>query len=144
MAYALPAAGAEVARSDLVECRVLVQAQHDLEYVAIEVPKPGGCEPLNPLSGWDATMRSVDDTSLREETDDAEERGHRIYREEHPDRSVFFLPSLTAGSWEIRYRMRAAFSGDYRALPATVEAMYVPVLTGNSDARRLQILAPQP
>lgn len=65
--------------------------------------------------------------------------GRPVYREEHPDRSVFFLPRVEAGRWEIRYRMRAVFPGDYRALPATVEAMYVPALDANTEARRLRI-----
>lgn len=137
----LPPADARVAANDLVECRLVVQAKHDLEYVAIEVPKPGGCEPLNALSGWDATLRPITADASTTVKPAAGSQGSRIYREEYPDRSVFFLPRLAAGHWEIRYRMRAVFTGDYRALPATAEAMYVPVINANTEARRLKISA---
>jgi uncharacterized protein YfaS (alpha-2-macroglobulin family) len=65
--------------------------------------------------------------------------GRSLYREEHPDRSVFFLHHLPAGTWELRYTLRASFAGDYRALPVVAQAMYAPVVSANTDARRLVI-----
>ncbi len=62
-----------------------------------------------------------------------------IYREERDEKSVFFLDRLEAGTWEIRFGMRAVRPGDFRALPARVEAMYVPEIRANSDARRVAI-----
>jgi uncharacterized protein YfaS (alpha-2-macroglobulin family) len=121
---------------------------NELEYVMIEVPKPAGCEPINPLSGWDARLVRADagddpadaSPSISKDFD----TGRRIYREEHDDKSVFFLDHIEAGRWEIRFGLRATTPGDFRALPAKATAMYVPELCGNSDARRIQIKVRNP
>ena len=65
--------------------------------------------------------------------------GRPIYREERDEKSVFFLDRLEAGTWEIRFGMRAVTPGDFRALPVKVEAMYVPEIRANSDARRVRV-----
>ncbi len=122
------------ALGERVECRLVIEARQDIDYIMVESPKPGGFEPLNPLSGWDAGMRRLD---AGEAT--ADRTGRNAYRDEHDDRSVFFLQHLQAGRWEIRYRMRSAFAGDFRALPATAAAMYVPVLAANTTAGRIEI-----
>jgi hypothetical protein len=130
-----------------VEARVRLTLPNELEYVMVEVPKPAGCEPVNPLSGWDARLLAVEEDDRvaathqgadRKEASDAEP-GRLLYREEHDDRSVFFLDHVAAGAWEIRFRMRATTPGDFRVLPAKVTAMYVPAVTANSDARRMKI-----
>ncbi|HEY5552387.1 MAG TPA: alpha-2-macroglobulin family protein, partial [Opitutaceae bacterium] len=115
---------------------VTLDVPNELEYLAVEVPKPAGCEPLNPLSGWDARLVRLDDQPAAEKEKDP---GRAIYREEHDDRSVFFLDRVEAGRWEIRFGMRATFAGDYRAAPAKVEAMYAPEIRANTDARRVRI-----
>jgi uncharacterized protein YfaS (alpha-2-macroglobulin family) len=122
------------ALGERVECRLVIEARQDIDYIMVESPKPGGFEPLNPLSGWDAGMRRLD---AGEAT--ADRTGRNAYRDEHDDRSVFFLQHLQAGRWEIRYRMRSAFAGDFRALPATAAAMYAPVLAANTTAGRIEI-----
>ena len=130
---------------DEVTARVKLSVPNELEYVMIAVPKPAGCEPLNPLSGWDARLVQIDSTPPDSSSDSAADdnddpnRGRLLYREEHDDRSVFFLSHLKAGTWELRFRLRAISAGDFRALPVTAEAMYAPEITGNSDARRLKI-----
>lgn len=133
----LPAKSATVLNRERVGCRLTLDVLHDLDYVIVESPKPGGCEPLNPLSGWDANLRRID--SNTESTEPTGPGGSPLYREEHDDRSVFFVPHLAAGRYEIRYTMRALFDGDYRALPATAAAIYVPVISANTEARRLII-----
>jgi uncharacterized protein YfaS (alpha-2-macroglobulin family) len=72
------------------------------------------------------------------------DEGRPIYREERDDKSVFFLDHIEAGTWEIRFGMRATTPGDYRALPVQASAMYVPEVRANSDARRVQIEARDP
>jgi hypothetical protein len=59
-----------------------------------------------------------------------------LCREALDDRCVFFLGDLPTGRGEIRYTMRAVFTGDFRALPLTAEAMYVPVIAAHSIATR--------
>lgn len=131
---ALPNGGVATAGEE-VQAVVTVTVPHDLEYVMVEVPKPAGCEPLIPLSGWDARIwRAV---GGRQTTDVG--AGRPIYREERDEKSVFFLERLEAGTWEIRFGMRAVTPGDFRALPVQVEAMYVPEIRANSDALRVRI-----
>ncbi|MBK8475631.1 MAG: hypothetical protein IPL39_04790 [Opitutaceae bacterium] len=148
----LPSGGAATAGEE-VQAVVTVTVPNELEYVMVAVPKPAGCEPLNPLSGWDARMRRVqpdrkaDDgrptTEGRKQEQDNEQvtKGRAIYREERDDKSVFFLDRLGAGTWEIRFGMRAVTPGDFRALPVQLEAMYVPEIRANSDAQRVRIEA---
>jgi uncharacterized protein YfaS (alpha-2-macroglobulin family) len=134
----LPAVGAAVFNHERIECRLTFEVPHDLNYVILESPKPGGCEPLNQLSGWDANLRH-----LGKEIAGANQSrvmyGRPLYREEHDDRSVFFLPHLPAGRWEIHYTMRALFAGNFRALPATAAAIYVPMIAANTEASRITI-----
>src|SRR5688572_14300268 len=103
----------------------------------VELPRPAGCEPLNPLSGWDARLIHVSEDAPSE----PDGKGRAIYREEHDDRSVFFLDSVAAGSWEIRFGLRATTAGDFRALPVEALAMYVSEVRANSDALRLRVEA---
>ena len=70
-----------------------------------------------------------------------EDSARAIYREERDEKSVFFLDRLEAGTWEIRFGMRAVTPGNFRALPVKIEAMYVPEIRANSDARRMRIEA---
>jgi hypothetical protein len=126
-------------RDERVECRIRIEVGQDLDYVMIDCPKPGGCEPVNPLSGWDTTLRSVLPGDAQGGLPERFSAGRSLYREEHPDRSVFFLHHLPAGTWELRYTLRASFAGDYRALPVVAQAMYAPVVSANTDARRLVI-----
>ncbi len=134
--------GTAVAGNEVM-ARVTIDCPSELEYVMVEVPKPAGCEPLNPLSGWDAHLVRPDDKDAADDGSDGNEAklGRAIYREEYDDKSVFFIDHLAAGRSEIRFGMRATTRGDFRALPAKVEAMYVPEIRANSDARRLKITA---
>lgn len=146
----LVSGGAAVAGEE-VQAVVTVTVPNELEYVMVEVPKPAGCEPLNALSGWDARIRRVADGELK--TDGRgrttagggprpmEDSARAIYREERDEKSVFFLDRLEAGTWEIRFGMRAVTPGNFRALPVKIEAMYVPEIRANSDARRMRIEA---
>jgi|GEM_PF-1120767 len=127
--------GGAVVAGEEVQAVVTLTVPNELEYVMVEVPKPAGCEPLNALSGWDARIRMAG-VSVP-----AEEASRAVYREERDEKSVFFLDRLEAGTWEIRFGMRAVTPGDFRALPVRVEAMYVPEIRANSDARRVRVEA---
>lgn len=122
--------------AEQVDARVALHVPHELHYLMIKIPRPAGCEPLNPLSGWDVNLR-------RQGEDNDSRRDWRqarvLYREQHDDHSAVFIDHLEPGDWEITLGLRAVTPGDYRALPAEAEAMYVPEITANSDARRLTI-----
>lgn len=140
--HPLPNQGAQVQPGDLLECKVTINAKHDLDYVLIESPKPGGAEPVHPLSGWDVVMRPAGAAADAADAMPLFGRSWRVFREEHADRSALFLPHLPAGRWELVYTMKAAFSGDFRALPVTASAMYVPYIAANTEAERLGIKEP--
>ncbi|PTY07708.1 hypothetical protein DB347_05620 [Opitutaceae bacterium EW11] len=123
-----------------LDARVHISVSNDLEYVMVEVPRPAGCEPLNPLSGWDARLLRDQGDSPAERMD-GRDAGTAVYREEHDTKSVFFIRSLPAGKWTLRFGLRSVTPGDYRALPAQVSAMYVPEVTANSDAQRVKLEA---
>lgn len=130
--------GGMVAAGEQVKARVTLTVPNELEYLMVEVPKPAGCEPLNPLSGWDAQLVRVEPGAL------ADSRGRSIYREERDEKSVFFLDHLTVGTWEIRFGLRATTPGDFQALPVKTQAMYAPEIRANSDARRVRIESASP
>ncbi|HUG10634.1 MAG TPA: MG2 domain-containing protein, partial [Opitutaceae bacterium] len=98
------ASGGTVNAGEEVIAVITLTVPNELEYLAVEVPKPAGCEPLNPLSGWDARIRNLDSPPDKKGNVDP---GTPIYREEHDDRGVFFLDHIEAGKWEIRFGMRA-------------------------------------
>ncbi len=123
--------------TEQVTARITLTVPNELEYLMIEVPKPAGCEPLNPLSGWDARLVRL--PTHENKTSTTADSGRPLYREEHDNRSVFFIDRIEAGTWELRFALRAVTPGDFRALPVTASAMYVPEITANSDSRRLVI-----
>lgn len=125
------------AAGETVTAVVSLTVPNELEYVMVEVPRPAGCEPFNALSGWDARLKAI--SAKPKTANDPEDADEAIYREEHDDRSAFFLDRLPAGTWEIRFALRAATPGDYRAAPVKVEAMYAPEIRANTDARRVKI-----
>jgi len=127
------------AAGERVTAHVRMSMPHALDYVMVEVPKPAGCEPVNPLSGWDARLVKVDPADASTAASLPAHEGLPVYREEHDDKSVFFLHHVPAGEWNLRFDLRAIHPGDYRALPVHVEAMYVPEVRANSDSRRIRI-----
>ena len=138
--------GGTAATGEQVNARITLTVPNELEYVMVAAPKPAGCEPLNPLSGWDATLRRMNPTPEARaadgdstDTPDYSVTERRIYREEHDTQTVFFLDHLAAGTWEIVFPLRAITPGNFQTLPVEVEAMYAPDIHANSDARRLTI-----
>jgi len=120
---------------------VRLKVPHDTEYLILEIPKPAGCEPLNPLSGWDAELVPANVADADSATPRTFGSTRILYREEHDDRSVVFIDRISAGDWLIRLRLQTVFAGDFRILPVKAEAMYVPEIRANTESRRLRISA---
>lgn len=138
--------GEPIVAGERVCARVVLTVPNALEYVMVEVPKPAGCEPVNPLSGWDAPLVKVHQAgAAKPGTKPAAEprdAGRPIYRDERDDKSVFFIDAIGEGTWEIRFEMRATTAGDFRALPVEASAMHVPEIGANSAAERVRIVSP--
>lgn len=114
--------GDSIASGDRIQVKLLLTAHSDLEYLAIEDPRPAGCEPVETLSGW-----------FHNETF----AGRREVRE---DRTAFFPTVLTEGEHELVYELRAESPGVYHAMPTQAYAMYLPDVSGTSKLFRLKIV----
>jgi uncharacterized protein YfaS (alpha-2-macroglobulin family) len=107
--------------SQLLEVELTIEATDDFEYLLLEDMKPAGCEATEALSGY----QWVNDLS--------------VYREFRIDRVCFYIEKLPKGKHVLRYRTRAETPGTYSALPARIEDMYDPKISGNSDEAKIRI-----
>lgn len=116
---------------DLVEVRLTLTLPRMRNYLVVEDFYPAGMEPVDPTlntevqEGLEAETRQIDtgDTWWWPTFD------HQELRDE---RAVFYARWLAAGTYEVRYFLRAAIPGEYRVLPATASEMYFPDVRGRS------------
>jgi uncharacterized protein YfaS (alpha-2-macroglobulin family) len=132
--------GDVVASGDRVRVRLRLTAHNDLSYIAIEDPRPAGCEPVDQLSGW---FHSGDIVPLRA---DGRVRGSAAAgqpvsgrREVRDAFTAFFASRLEHGDHVLTYELRAESPGTYHVMPARAFAMYVPDVNGSSTEGRLSI-----
>lgn len=116
---------------DLVEVRLTLILPRVRTYLVLEDWYPAGMEPV--------------DSALKTEIEGAEpetqlpsrnvwwwQRGFE-HQELRDERAVFYASRLSAGTYEVRYYLRAAVPGDYRVLPATASEMYTPEVWGRTE-----------
>jgi hypothetical protein len=106
--------GATLASGERIEVELILESKNDYEYLVISDAKAAGFEAIDALSGY-----------LREQ-------GLSAYMEPRDQTVDFFIRSLPRGTHSLRYHLRAETPGTFKALPATVEAMYAPELRANS------------
>lgn len=106
---------------ELVEVELTVVSKNDYEYLVMEDFKPAGFEAVEVRSGYTET-------------------GLRAYTEFRDDRVNFYVQQLARGNHSLSYRLRAEVPGRFSALPARIEAMYAPELTGNSNEIKLKVV----
>jgi hypothetical protein len=116
--------GAEVASGERIRVHLKLNAHRELDYVALEDPRPAGCEAVERLSGWFA------------------EGGISGRREVRDESNVFFFGHLSEGEHELSYELRAESPGTFRVPVARIFGMYLPDLSGSSQSFHLQINAP--
>ncbi|HOT90878.1 MAG TPA: Ig-like domain-containing protein [Anaerolineae bacterium] len=116
---------------ELVEVRLTLVLPRMRNYLVLEDAYPAGMEPVDP--------------TLNTEQEGAEPETRRINtshiwwwptfdrRELRDERAVFYARQLAAGTYEVRYYLRAAIPGEYRVLPATASEMYLPEVRGRSE-----------
>lgn len=112
--------GDTVPAGEKMEIVLTVTAEKECDYVALEDPKPAGCEPVRFGSGELSEQASAT----------AEFRDNRV---------VLFVPYLTAGAHVFRYQIRTEVPGVFHALPASAFAMYAPEISGRSGETLLRI-----
>ena len=115
------ARGASLSPGDEIEVQLLLRSRAPAEYVHLRDPRPAGFEPGVARSGWVWDL------------------GVARYEEVRDSAADFFFESLPAGEYTLRYRVRAALAGTFRAGPATVESMYAPEFTAYSAADEVRV-----
>jgi hypothetical protein len=112
-----------------VEVELRVEAKNDYEYLVIEDPKAAGLEPVDLQSGWAWNPGARPEDA---DSDAGSDVGVGAHRELRDEKVAFFLSRLAEGRHVLRYVLRAEIPGKFHALPARIEAMYVPEIRGNS------------
>lgn len=128
----------DIRAGELVKVEVTVDAPEAASYVIVEDHLPGGLEALNENLNTSPTYsgNSNDDAS----TDPYRwmELGYN-YKEIRNDRVAFFITELSRGKHVFTYLARAAYAGEFLALPVQAYAMYDLRLWGRSAGGRLVI-----
>jgi uncharacterized protein YfaS (alpha-2-macroglobulin family) len=115
------AEGARLAVGDELEIQLSVTARAAAEYVHLRDPRPAGLEPDRPDSGWRWDL------------------GLARYQESRDSGTNFFFERLPAGEYTLKYRLRAATAGTFRAAPAQLQSMYAPEFVAYSAGDKLSI-----
>ncbi len=116
---------------DLVEVRLTLILPRLRTYLVLEDWYPAGMEPV------DSTLKTeiegaAPETQLPERSVWWWQRGFE-HQELRDERAVFYASRLSAGTYEVRYYLRAAVPGEYRVLPATASEMYTPEVWGRTE-----------
>lgn len=116
----LPVKGA-LQVDDILRVTLVVRTKAAAEYVMLEDPLPSGFE-------------VCDRGEVRDRYGHAAAEDRYTRRDVRDDRVAFFYNYLGSGRKEVvRYLLRAAVPGSYRALPARAEPMYDPAASARSD-----------
>lgn len=109
----------KLAPGDEVEVRLVINSRKEQEYIIIEDPLPAGFEVKETLG----------------ESRFADYGGYGdwyTHRERHDERMAFFVNRLAPGRHEFRYVVSPQIEGRMQALPASIWAMYQPVIRAES------------
>jgi alpha-2-macroglobulin len=122
---------------DLIEVRLTLILPRSRHYLVLEDFYPAGMEPVDP------TLNT--EQAETEPTLTAERRGWWSFGFDHQElrdeRALFYATRLAAGTYELRYYLRASIPGSYQVIPATASEMYFPEVWGRSEGARF-IVAP--
>jgi uncharacterized protein YfaS (alpha-2-macroglobulin family) len=116
----LAASPCDVLSGDLIEIELIIDSKNDYESLLIEDMKPAGFEPVDVRSGYNGNALGA-------------------YVEFRDELVAFFVYRLARGKHSVTYRLRAEQPGEFSALPAKIEAMYAPELTGNSNENKVRV-----
>jgi uncharacterized protein YfaS (alpha-2-macroglobulin family) len=117
------AEGDLVESGDRVRVKLRITAHQDIDYVALEDPRPAGMEPVDRLSGW------------------SHDRGLSARREVRDELGAFFFGRIPEGEHEFSYELRAESPGLFHVAPVRIYGMYLPDVAGHSASTALRIAA---
>ncbi len=135
---------AEIRVGDTIEVRLTLVLPEQRYYLLVEDPYPGGMEPV------DVTLETESQAGPPQAPDVRQVESRRWWqnpfdhRELRDERAVFFGRSLSPGTYQITYTLRAAHAGDYKLLPATASETYFPEVWGRSAGSLLKVLPANP
>jgi len=113
--------GAGLQVGDQVEVYLDVTAGHAAEYVHLRDPRGAGFEPEDLTSGYRWGV------------------GTPHYREIRDSGTNIFFDRLPAGTYALKYRLRATMAGTFRVGPAVLQSMYAPEFTAYSAGKVLEV-----
>ncbi len=115
------AAGTALALGDEIEVQLTISSKHAAEFVHLRDPRPAGFEPSQARSGWRWDLGLV------------------RYEEIRDSGTNFFIEWLPAGDYTLRYRIRAATAGSFRAAPTVLQSLYAPEFAAYSAGTTITI-----
>lgn len=106
---------------DLVTVRLEVKSSEDLEFIHLKDLRASGLEPINILSEYKW------------------QEGVGYYQSTRDVATHFFFDRLPKGTYVFEYELRANNMGDFSNGIATIQSMYAPEFTNNSNGERIII-----
>jgi hypothetical protein len=116
---------------DLVEVRLTLTLPRMRNYLVVEDFYPAGMEPVDPTLNTEI-QEGVEPETQRINTGTLWWWPTFDHEELRDERAVFYARQLAAGTYQVRYFLRAAIPGEYRVLPAEASEMYFPDVRGRS------------
>ena len=115
---------------DMVEVRLTLTLPRTRHYLVLEDFYPAGMEPVDPTLNTEGEEGAP--PAARQMERNLWWRPTFTHEELRDERAVFYARLLGAGTYQVRYFLRAAIPGEYRVLPATASEMYFPDVRGRS------------
>ncbi len=116
---------------DLVEVRLTLTLPRMRNYLVVEDFYPAGMEPVDPTLNTEV-QEGVEPETRPVDTGDRWWWPTFDHEELRDERAAFYARQLRAGTYQVRYFLRAAIPGEYRVLPAEASEMYFPDVRGRS------------
>jgi hypothetical protein len=115
--------GTELKVGDQVKVRIELRVDRDMEYVHMKDMRATGLEPVNVLSGY-------------------KWQGGLGYYETTRDASTnFFFSYLRKGTYVFEYPLFVTHTGNFSNGITTIQCMYAPEFTANSEGFRINVIA---
>ncbi|MEA3308891.1 MAG: alpha-2-macroglobulin family protein, partial [Chloroflexota bacterium] len=130
---------ASAAPGDLVEVRLTLILPYSRYHLILEDPYPAGMEPVDPTLLTEQQYLDGPDMQPEPLSRWGWWWNPFTHRELRDERAVFFAESLSSGTYQVRYLLRAALPGTYRVLPATASEMYFPEVWGRTAGDTFQV-----
>ncbi|HPY88119.1 MAG TPA: alpha-2-macroglobulin family protein [Spirochaetota bacterium] len=111
----------KLAVGDLIKVRIEITTDRNMEYVHLKDARSSAFEPTNVLSGY----KYRDGLWYYEATKDAS--------------TNFFIPWLVKGSYVFEYSLRITHKGNFSNGITTLQCMYAPEFTSNSEGVRVTV-----